>query len=98
MVLWILLLVLMIPLLSIVLDSQVGKALASRLERQPLRGGDPATHERIAFLEGEVERLGRELERLEEESEFMHRLLTDPDSDANRRLGRGRDGESRDPA
>lgn len=73
----VLLLVLLIPILAIVLDSQLGRALASRLENRGVGPGDPATHERIAFLEGEVERIGSEMARLEEESQFLHRLLTE---------------------
>lgn len=82
MLLWLLLLVLLIPILSIVLDSQVGKALATRLERRGLGDGDMAD-ERIALLESETERLSSEVDRLSEESRFLHRLLTEraPDRD-----------------
>lgn len=73
----ILILVVLIPLLAIVLDSQVGRALASRLERRSLDAPGDITAERIAFLEGEVERLASEVQRLDEESEFMHKLLTE---------------------
>lgn len=73
----ILILVVLIPLLAIVLDSQVGRALASRLERGSLDRGGDLTAERIAFLEGEVERLASELQRLDEESEFVQKLLTE---------------------
>jgi hypothetical protein len=31
----------------------------------------------MAYLEGEVERLASELHRLDEESQFLHRLLTE---------------------
>ena len=68
-------LILMILLLSIVLDSQVGRALASRLERRGLEAPHDSTAERIAFLEGEVERLSSEIARLDEESEFVQKLL-----------------------
>lgn len=81
----ILVLVVLIPILAIVLDSQVGRALASRLERRGLRGDAPdLTAERIAFLEGELERLGAEISRLDEESEFLHKLLAErhPEPDA----------------
>ena len=71
----ILFLALLIPILAIVLDSQVGRALASRLERRGLEQPDDLTHERIGYLEGEVERLAEELGRLEEESCFLHQLL-----------------------
>lgn len=73
----ILILVVLIPLLAIVLDSQVGRALASRLERRSLDAPSDLTAERIAYLEGEVERLTNEVMRLDEESQFVHRLLTE---------------------
>ena len=73
----IILLVLFIPILAIVLDSQLGRALAQRLERRGLETGDDLMAERIAFLEGEVDRLGSDLERLEEESQFLHKLLAE---------------------
>jgi len=77
MILMIVLLVLMIPILAILLDSQLGRALASRLERRTLVDGDGTGGERMAYLEGEVERLGSELARLDEESRFMTRLLSE---------------------
>lgn len=71
----IILVVLLIPLLSVVLDSQVGRALAARLERRSL--GEPADllAERLGFLEGEVERLSADVHRLDDESRFLHALL-----------------------
>jgi hypothetical protein len=73
----IVLLVLFIPILAIVLDSQLGRALAARLERGRLAEGDDIAAERLAYLENEVERLSGELMRLEEESRFVTRLLTE---------------------
>jgi hypothetical protein len=73
----ILILVVLIPLLAIVLDSQVGRALASRLERRSIDVPGDITAERIAFLEGEVERLAGEILRLDEESDFLHKLLAE---------------------
>lgn len=73
----ILVLVVLIPLLAIVLDSQVGRALASRLERRGLEAPGDLTAERIAFLESEVERLSAELMRLDEEGQFVQKLLTE---------------------
>lgn len=73
----ILVLVVLIPLVAVVLDSQLGRALASRLEGRRLDSPTDLTAERIAFLEGEVERLSSELMRLDEESQFVHRLLTE---------------------
>lgn len=73
----ILILALLIPILAIILDSHVGRAVAARLERGRGDGGEVGRllAERVAYLEGEVERLGREVQRLEEESQFLHRLL-----------------------
>ena len=72
-VLIVLLVALMIPLVAVILDSQVGRALAARLESG--RTGDSLADRRLAHLEGEVDRLNRELQRLDEESEFIHQLL-----------------------
>ncbi|HEX7050085.1 MAG TPA: hypothetical protein VF188_07800 [Longimicrobiales bacterium] len=68
-------LALMIPLVAVVLDSQLGRALAARLERGRGTDGDAGLGERVAGLESEVERLAAEVQRLEEQSEFLHRLL-----------------------
>lgn len=73
--------ILMIPLMSILLDSAVGRALAARLEGRALSGGDNVSHERITYLEGEVERLQSEVDRIAEESQFLHRLLTERAAD-----------------
>ena len=71
----ILFLALLIPILAIVMDSQVGRALASRLERRSLERPDDLMGERVGYLEGEIERLSQEMGRLEEESRFLHQLL-----------------------
>jgi hypothetical protein len=63
------LLVLLIPLLAVILDSQLGRALARRVEAGT--GGN----ERVAALEAEIERLSRELEAVQEQTEFLNRLL-----------------------
>ena len=73
----ILMLVVLIPLLAIVLDSQVGRALASRLERRGLGEPQDLMAERMAYLEGEVERLNSEIGRIGEESQFLHKLLAE---------------------
>ncbi len=70
-------LVLLIPILAIVLDSPVGRALAGRLERKGLGEPPDMMAERMAFLEGELERLTTEVRKLEDESQFMHELLTE---------------------
>lgn len=65
---------LLIPLTAVILDSQVGRAIANRLEgsRDPV-GGTLAG--RVSQLEGEIDRLSETLARLEEETVFLHRLL-----------------------
>jgi hypothetical protein len=72
-ILVVLLVALMIPLTAVILDSQVGRALAARLEGNRELGGSVAT--RLSSLEGEVDRLSKEVRRLEEESTFLQRLL-----------------------
>lgn len=74
-VLVVLLVALLIPLAAVILDSQVGRALAARLERERELGGNDATGPRLTMLEAEVERLNTEIQRLDEESAFLHRLL-----------------------
>lgn len=77
----IILVVLMIPLLSIVLDSPVGRAIGRRLE-----GGEAAPPgladiaKRVELLEGEVDDLHRALTSVQEENAFLQRLLEDTPS------------------
>lgn len=71
-VLIVLLVALMIPLTAVVLDSQVGRAIAARLDKDREGGELPG---RVAALEGEVDRLNQAIQHLEEESTFLHKLL-----------------------
>ena len=71
----IVILALLIPILAIVLDSDVGRAIARRLERGNRKRGDGGAHERLTYLEGELERLGREVGDLGEETRFLHHLV-----------------------
>ena len=96
----ILILVVLIPLLAIVLDSSVGRALASRLERRSLNGPSDLMAERITFLEGEMERLTSEMERLtsemerlDEESQFVTRLLSERSESSGAALPPGDDSD-----
>lgn len=73
---WIVVIIaLMIPLIAVLLDSQLGRALASRLEPGRQAGLDDASGRRIAQLESELERLNGEVLRLDEETAFLHKLL-----------------------
>ncbi len=85
----ILVLVVLIPLLAVVLDSRFGQALAARLERRGIEGPADLTSERIAYLEGEIERLSNEVARLDEEGQFVHRLLTERGDASGDRLPPG---------
>jgi len=75
-VLLVLLVALMIPVVGIVIDSPIGRALARRLEgpeQTPLALQDLV--KKIDLLEAEVDDLTRAVRNLEEESQFLHRLL-----------------------
>lgn len=72
-ILLILLIALMIPVAAVVLDSPLGRALANRIERG--EGNDLTSGSRIAQLEAEVDRLGKEVSRLDEEAVFVRKLL-----------------------
>jgi hypothetical protein len=72
---FIIILVLMIPLLAVVLDSQLGRALAARLERDNLPRPDSALGSRVEALEAEVDRLNSTVAQVQEDSQFTRRLL-----------------------
>jgi cell division protein FtsB len=73
-ILIVLLIALMIPLTAVVLDSQVGRAIAARLERGQ-QAVDEGERHRLERLEADVQLLTRQVERLEEESTFLQKLL-----------------------
>ncbi len=75
----IIIIVLLIPLFAVVLDSRLGQALARRVE-----GGSP-DDARLRALETEVEGLTRELERIQEQSEFLTKLLEERTEEGARR-------------
>ena len=70
-------LVLMIPLMAIVLDSDVGRALARRLGSERPRAKDEA---RLQNLEKEVQYLSENVTSLQEETQFIRQLLEKPES------------------
>ena len=68
-------LALMIPLIAIVLDSQLGRALAGRVEKQNAPRDQSQLATRVCALEAEIDRIGKELERVQEDNEFVRKLL-----------------------
>lgn len=74
----ILLVALLIPIIGIVIDSPIGRALARRLEgpeQTPPALGELA--KKVELLESEVDDLTRSVRSLEEESQFLQRLLAE---------------------
>ena len=70
--LMVVILILMIPLLAIVIDSQIGQALARRIAREPPPGELEA---RVDALEGELKYLGESVESLRDEAVFIRSLV-----------------------
>ena len=74
-----LLVALLIPILGIVVDSPIGRALARRLEGPQTTPPDVAAlAKRVELLEAEVDDLNRNLQTLQDETVFLQRLLADP--------------------
>ena len=75
----ILLVALLIPIMGIVVDSPIGRALARRLEgpqTTPPALADLA--KKVELLEAEVDDLMRSVQGLQDENAFLQRLLEDP--------------------
>jgi hypothetical protein len=74
----ILLVALLIPIVGIVIDSPIGKALARRLEGPEATPPDLKELSReVEVLRGEVDDLQRSVQSLQEENQFLQRLLED---------------------
>jgi hypothetical protein len=74
----ILLVALLIPIMGIVIDSPIGRAIARRLEgpeAPPPNLVDLA--KKVDLLESEVDDLHRSVQSLQEENQFLQRLLED---------------------
>jgi hypothetical protein len=74
----ILLVALLIPIMGIVIDSPIGKALARRLEGPD--AAPPSIRDlarEVEVLRGEVDDLQRAVTSLQEENQFLQRLLED---------------------
>jgi hypothetical protein len=75
----ILLVALLIPIMGIVVDSPIGRALARRLEGP--QAAPPALADlakKVDLLEAEVDDLMRSVQGLQDENAFLQRLLEDP--------------------
>jgi uncharacterized SAM-binding protein YcdF (DUF218 family) len=75
----ILLVALLIPIMGIVVDSPIGRALARRLEGP--QASPPAVAElakKVELLEADVDDLMRSVQALQDENAFLQRLLEDP--------------------
>ena len=77
----ILLVALLIPIMGIVVDSPIGRALARRLEGpQETPPGIAELAKKVDLLEAEVDDLTRSVQSLQDETAFLQRLLADPSS------------------
>jgi hypothetical protein len=75
----ILLVALLIPIMGIVVDSPIGRALARRLEGpQETPPGIAELAKKVDLLEAEVDDLTRSVQSLQDENAFLQRLLADP--------------------
>jgi uncharacterized SAM-binding protein YcdF (DUF218 family) len=75
----ILLVALLIPIIGIVVDSPIGRALARRLEGP--QATPPALSElakKVELLEAEVDDLMRSVQSLQDDNAFLQRLLSEP--------------------
>ena len=73
---------LLIPIMGIVVDSPIGRALARRLEGGA-RDVPPALDDlvkKVDLLEAEVDDLTRSVQALQDENTFLQRLLTESSS------------------
>jgi hypothetical protein len=77
----ILLVALLIPIMGILVDSPIGRALARRLEgpRDVPPGLDDLA-KKVDLLEAEVDDLTRSVQALQDENAFLQRLLAEPPS------------------
>ena len=75
----ILLLVLLVPLIGLIIDSPIGRAIARRIEADAATPPDlAALQQKVDLLESEVEDLQRTVESLRDEQAFIQRLVEDP--------------------
>ena len=77
----ILIVALLIPIMGIVVDSPIGRAIARRLEGpQAAPPGLAELAKKIELLEADVDDLTRSVQTLQDENAFLQRLLANPPS------------------
>jgi uncharacterized SAM-binding protein YcdF (DUF218 family) len=75
----ILIVALLIPIIGIVVDSPIGRALARRLEGpQEIPPALSDLAKKVELLEAEVDDLARSVQTLQDENAFLQRLLEEP--------------------
>jgi len=75
----ILLVALLIPIIGIVIDSPIGRAIARRVEGPDAIPQDMQDlGKKVELLELEVDDLNRSVDQLKEENAFIQRLLENP--------------------
>ncbi len=76
----VILVALMIPLTAIVLDSPVVRAWVDRMHGGQIEGGADVKElsKKVGLLENEMEAVTRQLAQIQEEHQYMQRLLDDP--------------------
>ena len=77
----ILIVALLIPIMGIVVDSPIGRAIARRMEGpQATPPGLAELAKKIELLEADVDDLTRSVQTLQDENAFLQRLLANPSS------------------
>ncbi len=75
----ILIVALLIPIMGIVVDSPIGRAIARRLEGpQSAPPGLAELAKKVELLEADVDDLTRSVQTLQDENAFLQRLLAEP--------------------
>jgi hypothetical protein len=75
----ILIFALLIPIMGIVVDSPIGRALARRLEGpQEIPPALSELAKKVELLEAEIDDLTRSVQSLQDDNAFLQRLLQDP--------------------
>ena len=70
---------LLIPIMGIVSDSPIGRALGRRLEGpQEIPPALTELAKKVELLEAEIDDLSRSVQTLQDENAFLQRLLADP--------------------